>query len=109
MDKENLKKQIGFERITIFINNKLPKGEDWHKELLLQMACPIEGIRGAVISQDLLKKLKEYLRFRHLFRNIYGFELKWERFKNLCLSLPAVLGELRDNLRRFTGSLNKSS
>ena len=23
-----------FERITIFINNKLPNGEDWHKELL---------------------------------------------------------------------------
>ncbi len=96
-----------FERITIFINNELPKGEDWHKELLLQMAFPIEGIRGAVISQDLLEKLKEYLRFRHLFRNIYGFELKWERFKNLSLSLPIILGELKGDLERFMDTLNK--
>jgi len=71
------------------------------------MACPIEGIRGAVISQDLLEKLKEYLRFRHLFRNIYGFELKWERFKNLSLSLPIILGELKGDLERFMDTLNK--
>ncbi len=96
-----------FERITISINNELPKGEDWHKELLLQMACPIEGISRAVISQELLEKLKEYLRFRHLFRNIYGFELKWERFKNLSLSLPIILGELKGDLERFIDTLNK--
>ncbi len=64
-----------FERIAVHIDGKLPKGEDWHTELLLKMAQPIKGIRDAVISKNLLERFKEYLRFRHLFRHIYGFEL----------------------------------
>lgn len=95
-----------FKRITIYINNELPKGDDWHTDLLLQMARPAETIKTAVISEELLEKLKEYLRFRHLFRNIYGFELRWERFKNLSLSAQAVLSELKDNLNGFIDNLN---
>ena len=95
-----------FKRIAIYINHELPKGDDWHTELLLQMAHPTETTNTAVISQELLEKLKEYLRFRHLFRNIYGFELSWERFKNLSLSAQAVLSELKDNLNGFIDNLN---
>ena len=94
-----------FERISVHIDGGLPKGEDWHTELLLQMARSTEGIRDAVISTDLLEKFKEYLRFRHLFRHIYGFELKWERFKDLSLSLPTILSEFKDNLERFLRTL----
>lgn len=90
-----------FERIAMDINGELPKGEDWHTELLLQMTHPIEGFRKAVISQELFAKLKEYLRFRHLFRNIYGFELKWELFKDLTLSLDELLNGLRGELEEF--------
>ena len=90
-----------FERISVRIDGGLPKGEDWHTELLLQMARSVEGIRDAVISTDLLEKFKEYLRFRHLFRHIYGFELKWGRFKDLSLSLSTILSELKDNLEGF--------
>lgn len=90
-----------FERIAIHIDGKLPRGEDWHTELLLQMAYPFKEIREAVISQDFMGKLKEYLRFRHLFRNIYGFELKWERFKDLALSLNRLLGDLKNEIERF--------
>jgi len=95
-----------FKRIAIYINHELPKGDDWHTDLLLQMARPAETIKTVVISEELLEKLKEYLRFRHLFRNIYGFELRWERFKNLSLSAQAVLSELKDNLNGFIDNLN---
>ena len=95
-----------FKRIAVYINSELPKSYDWHTGLLLQMARLTETIKTAVISEELLEKLKEYLRFRHLFRNIYGFELKWERFKNLSLSAQAVLNELKDNLNRFMDNLN---
>lgn len=98
-----------FERIALHLDGELPKGEDWHTELLLQMAQPVKGIRDVVISPDLLEKLKEYLRFRHLFRHIYGFELKWERFKHLSLSLSTILGELKNNLEGLKKSLNKST
>ncbi|MBA7670261.1 hypothetical protein ES703_78406 [subsurface metagenome] len=94
-----------FERISVHIDGGLPKGEDWHTELLLQMARSVEGIRDAVISTDLLEKFKEYLRFRHLFRHIYGFELKWERFKDLSLSLFTILSEFKDNLKELMDCL----
>lgn len=96
-----------FERIAVHINGELPKGGDWHAELLLHMAHSIKGIRDAAISTDLLEKFKEYLRFRHLFRHIYGFELKWERFKDLSLSLSTILTELKHNLEEFKDTLNK--
>ncbi|MGC8977484.1 MAG: hypothetical protein ACP5OB_07700 [Candidatus Ratteibacteria bacterium] len=96
-----------FERIAISIDKNLPKGEDWHKELLLQMAKPLEKIRDAVITEDLSEKLKEYLRFRHLFRHIYGFELKWERFKELCIRLEDTLKELKVEIEKFIDGLEK--
>lgn len=96
-----------FERVAVNIDGELPKGEDWHTELLSQMARPLVGIREAVINQDLLGKLREYLRFRHLFRHIYGFELKWQRFKTLSLSLSDILSELKDSFDVLKETLDK--
>ena len=66
------------ERIALSVDKNLPKGENWHIELLLQMAKPLAEKRDMIITKALLQNLKEYLRFRHLFRHIYGFELKWD-------------------------------
>lgn len=90
-----------FEKIALVIDNNLPKGEEWHIELLSQMAKPSANIRPPVITENLFEKLKEYLKFRHLFRHIYGFELKWQRIKPLVSSLPKVLAELKENIRVF--------
>ena len=96
-----------FERVAVNIDGELPKGEEWHTELLSQMARPLVGIREAVINQDLLGKLREYLRFRHLFRHIYDFELKWQRFKTLSLSLSDILSELKDSFDVLKEALDK--
>jgi len=40
------------------------------------MTLEISGVRPAIISEKLAADLNEFLQFRHLFRNIYGFELK---------------------------------
>ena len=90
-----------FERIALFIDKGLPKGEDWHTQLLIQMSKPIKGIREEVIGGDLLQGLKEYLRFRHLFRHIYGFELEWQLFSTLCISMASLADELRSTLDDF--------
>lgn len=93
-----------FERIANNVNNIIPHGEDWHAKLLLQMAQTQSG-RNAVIDSELLQKLKEYLRFRHLFRNIYGFELRWARIKPLCLQLNDVFNELKTSIRKYLKEL----
>lgn len=75
-----------FREIAIKIDESLPKGENWHIELLKSMATPNEK-RDAVISQELMEKLKQYLGFRHLFRNIYGMELEWDKLKILLIKI----------------------
>lgn len=96
-----------FERIAVVVDKNLPKGEDWHKDLLFQREKPFEGTRGKVISEDLLQPLKEYLRFRHLFRHIYGFELKWNRIEPLCIQMETLLNKLKGEIEHFIKTLDK--
>lgn len=90
-----------FERIAVTIDKNVPDGMNWHTDLLFQMGETIENARDRVLSEVLIKKLKEFLRFRHLFRHIYGFELKWERIELLCLDVDAVLNDLKSEIKAF--------
>jgi len=65
-----------FQKIALELDGGLPKGERWHKDLLDHMALELKGIRPPVIDASLRDKLDEYLRFRHIFRSVYGFQLK---------------------------------
>lgn len=90
-----------FRLIALELDGNLPSGEDWHKRLLDRMAVDIDDLRPPVIDQDLKELLGEYLRFRHLFRHMYGFELKWDRCKPLIRKLPQVHQELTAGLDDF--------
>ena len=79
-----------FRLIALELDGDLPSGEDWHKRLLDRMAGEIEDLRPPVIDGGLKEQLAEYLRFRHLFRHMYGFELRWTRCKPLVQKLPQI-------------------
>lgn len=49
-----------FERLAETLDGSLPKGENWHQVLLIQMSKEVIGIRPVVISQQTLKRLDEY-------------------------------------------------
>ena len=95
-----------FRRIAVRIDQDLPVGEDWHIQLLQRMAVLVEGIRPQVIDEPLGNNLEEYLRFRHLFRNIYGFELKWDRCQPLVENLDKTFSNFKDQIDRFKGFLD---
>ena len=76
-----------FELIAREVNGGLPSSGLWHKKLLYQMTLLIKGVRPAVISKKLAAELDEFLAFRHLFRNIYGFELEGGRLDELAAKL----------------------
>lgn len=95
-----------FERIALYFDNNLPKGEEWHMQLLLQMTKPFGKRKRTVISDELFQNLKEYLRFRHLFRHIYGFELRWDRIKSLCFKMENILNELKNEIDKFLKTLS---
>lgn len=90
-----------FKRIAVTIDKDLPAGMNWHTDLLLRMGIPVDSVRGVVLSKSTINRLKEFLRFRHLFRHIYGFELKWERVEPLCLEVGKVLNVLKKEVNGF--------
>ena len=72
-----------FKLIASEVNGVLSHNLDWHKRLLNQVALDVPNIRPAVISPATQTVLEELLNFRHVIRNIYGFELKPERIEEL--------------------------
>lgn len=93
------------QRIALEMEGGLPAGPEWHVDLLLRMAAPVEDRRAAVISKELEERLSEYLRFRHLFRHLYGFELRWERCQGLLRDLPGTRADFQRQLETFLGFL----
>jgi len=88
-----------FIRLAEEINGGVPRGEQWHRQLIQDMAIAIPGVRPAVISQGLANDLAEFLRFRHVFRYVYGFVLQADRLRSLQQKLPSVL-------KRFVGEMH---
>ena len=90
-----------FVRIAEELNGGVPRGEQWHRQLLQDMALEVPEVRPAVIAPDLAGALGEYLRFRHVFRNVYGFVLEAERMRPLEERFDGVLSELLGQVRVF--------
>jgi predicted nucleotidyltransferase len=94
-----------FKHIAAALNEPLPSGKEWHKQLLEKMSQPTEN-RKPVISQDLKDALDEFLGFRHLFRSIYVVtQLQWEPMAPLVANLPQVYKQLREEVESFLSEL----
>jgi hypothetical protein len=80
------------------LNGALPQGDAWHRELLHAMTLDLPGLRPAVFHAETERILVEYLKFRHLYRNMYGFSLDWSRVRTLAQGAvdawPRVKAEL---------------
>lgn len=90
-----------FQRVANEIDEALPKGDDWHIQLLTRMSIALEAIRPKIIDDQLKSEMEDYLKFRHLFRNVYGFELKWNRCQTLALQMNEIVQKLDTQLQRF--------
>ena len=90
-----------FIRIAEELNGGVPQGEQWHRQIVTDMTLKIPGVRPAVIETDLARQLGDYLRFRHVFRNVYGSLLEAERMRPLEERLPDVLTAFRTQIRAF--------
>lgn len=90
-----------FKIIAKEIDAEMPEGVDWHKKLLRQMSVEFPGIRPEVLDKKLYHHLEEYLKFRYLVRNIYGFELESERFAHLVDQMEAVVPAVEQQLTSF--------
>lgn len=68
-----------FLRIAKFFENNLPN-DTWHRSLVERMTISIEGVRPALLAfsptgdeagKEIVRRIDELMRFRHLFRSLY--------------------------------------
>ncbi len=90
-------------QITRVLNGGTPDGAEWHRRLLDRMGQPCDQ-RPAVLSGAVISGLQELLRFRHLVRHLYAYELRpdpVERLRREAIALwPAVQADL-EGFRRW--------
>jgi hypothetical protein len=94
-----------FQTVASELNGAQPTGFDWHRRLLERMVVAWQG-RPAVLSPSTVDDLREYLAFRHVVRNIYGFELDVERIERLVAHYPEMWGLVEVDIERFVAWLH---
>ena len=94
-------------QIAATVDGNLPASPEWHRDLLEQMGLDLPQVRPPVLSNESIINLDEYLRFRHVVRNVYTFSLDPERVGRLVKELGPVYDQLRQELFMFAQFLEK--
>jgi hypothetical protein len=94
----------GLENILLLIIKHkdlgLPNGTKWHKELL-STAFEKKENRTNILRDELKAPLNDYLQFRHFVRHSYGFQLKWEKMKNILLDVNEIWSNFKEDITLF--------
>ena len=94
-----------FKRIVLESGGALPSGEAWHRELLDAMSNSDQA--PAIISILVRNRLRNYLRFRHVFRQAYSFDLHWDKMTSLVLECDETLHLLEAELSDLLQAMDK--
>jgi hypothetical protein len=89
-----------FKRVTVELDDEPVRGDAWHRDLLQRMKIATTH-RAALLSAELHDTLNEYLRFRHVFRSAYSFDLDWQKMSPLVLRLEETFRKLETALDDF--------
>lgn len=89
------------------LDERLPEGSNWHMELLKQASLEIPEVRPAIISKSTLFRLDRYRVFRHVFRNVYGFNLDVKRITELVNELPETAESFLKDISSFCALLDQ--
>lgn len=95
-----------FERLAETLDGSLPKGENWHQALLVQMSQEVPGVRPAAISQQVSKRLDEYRGFRHVVRNVYTFHFDAAKLEKLVIEAEVTFAQVKAELLAFANFLD---
>jgi hypothetical protein len=89
--------------ISLLIKNKdnaLPNGTKWHKDLF-NSAFEKSKNRSEIFRDEMKIPLNDYLQFRHFVRHTYGFQLKWEKMKDILFDMNIVWEKIKEDLNVF--------
>jgi hypothetical protein len=94
-----------FKRIAQDFDQDFLKSDSWHADLLEHMARPTSK-RTAVLSGSLKERLQFYLSFRHVFRNMYSYDLNWAKMQDLVFESEEILKLVSIELTAFMENNN---
>ncbi len=97
-----------FRMIGSTVDKSTPASAGWHRDLLDQMCLDLPGLRPRVLSEATCASLGEFLRFRHVVRNVYTFQLDGERVLQLGQRARALFHDVAAELRAFADYLQDS-
>ena len=89
-----------FKRIAAEHDDRVPEGPYWHSELIELMTAS-QPHRPALLSASLSETLQEYLDFRHVFRQAYSFELKWDKMRHLVRNIENIFSSFESECKIF--------
>ncbi len=98
-----------FKRIAVELNGGVPKTESWHRDLLIEMSWDMPDLRKAVITEGTMRRLLPFLRFRHVFRNLYGFELEAPKIQELEKDFPSLCDTVVTEILQFVEWMREQS
>jgi hypothetical protein len=97
-----------FEEIAREVDSAIPAGPEWRRSLLRQMAAELPGLRPPVIGRATRDCLDEYRSFRHVVRNVYTFNLRPARVRDLTIGLRPCYDALMEDVTAFCSFLENS-
>ena len=98
-----------FKQIAATVDGSVPTSAEWHRELLNQMELDLPKVRPPVLTREIIQRLDEYLRFRHVVRNVYTFSFDPERIGRLVNELEGVFEQVKQELSAFAEFLETVS
>jgi hypothetical protein len=96
-----------FHYIASHLEQSVPTDGEWHRELLRQMNVEVPGVRPTVLSVESVWALDEYLRFRHVVRNVYTFNFDPERIERLVGQIRPCFEQVRSDLLAFASFVER--
>ena len=90
-----------FQQIAEIVDESIPAGAEWHRALLEQMCIEFPGVRPAVLSSAACQSLSEFMRFRHVVRNVYAYNLNPERVLQLVEECARLYSQIKVELSQF--------
>ena len=96
-----------FRQIGSIIDRSTPASEGWHRDLLNQMCLDLPMIRPRVLSEQTCAALEDFLRFRHIVRNVYAFRLDGDRVNQLAQKARALHDQIATDLHAFADYLEQ--
>jgi hypothetical protein len=89
-----------FRNVAAAFENQMEPG-GWHRQLLQRMRLDLTPLRPAVIDDQAYDRLDELLRFRHVFRTMYGVELDSLRLQVVLRKALELRPLYQPQLERF--------